>query len=566
MTIRKVATATDLFLIETFHDLKEGLILVDQINNILYINTYAKELLGNAHKISEIEHFFSFDVCILKEDDIIKYNPLSAAIQSDEEFKTECLYQVSRDQYKKFIIKAVKSGNNKAIFISNISEELDNIELVKQIENLKKDNKEYSDLKEKAESQAIRVGLINRISIAIRDTLNIDEIIQTSINETSKTLGVYKGAFGSFDEKRNLFIIKQEWNINNEKHLLGKEINPDKDIYIQEMLNSYTSQISTFLVHGKNILRPRLITPVVHQGKILGLMVFLHMKQNQAWHQEEIGLVEGIAAQVAAAIYQSSLFDALENQKLDLENTLLKLKNTQTQLIQSEKMASLGQLVAGVAHEINTPIGALNSNNSILMKCFEKLKDKTENIPATVRIFDTVKEINQINNEAIRRINNIVKSLKNFARLDEAELKKVDIHEGIKNTIMLINHEIKNKITIIEDYGDIPQVKCYPNALNQVFMNILVNAYQSINHKGTITIKTELKDNKIIISITDTGKGISQENISKIFDPGYTTKGVGVGTGLGLSICYQIIEKHNGHIKVDSNSGIGTKFTIELPV
>lgn len=556
-----------LFLINTFQDLKEGLIITDENNLIQYKNNFSIELFGKFNKFEDIEPFFSFDVCILKEDDIIKYNPLSAAINSQEKyFKSECLYQVSQNKYKTLILKRIKLANKNFIFISDISEKVENKELTKKIEILKRDNKSYSELKEKAESQAIRVGLINRISKAIRDTLNINEIIQTTINETSKTLGVHTGAFAIFDKGKNSFLIKQEWNINNKQHLIHEDINIDKDIYILEMLKSNTSQISTFLLPGENTLKSRLITPVVHQENVLGLMVFLHMKQDKNWHQEEISLVEGIAAQVASAIYQASLFDTLDKQKQDLENTLIELKNTQTQLIQSEKMASLGQLVAGVAHEINTPIGALNSNNSILFKCTEKLKSKVTEDNQTKTIFETIEEINTINTEAIKRINNIVKSLKNFARLDEAELKEVDIHEGIKNTLMLINHEIKNKISIIEDYSKLPLIKCYPNALNQVFMNILVNAYQSIEDKGSITIKTQLKDNKVIISFTDTGKGIKPENLSKIFDPGFTTKGVGVGTGLGLSICYKIIEQHKGKIKVESQLNSGTKFIIELPV
>lgn len=569
----------ELMLINLFNDLREGLILVDRDKNIIYSNSSAQKFINNTKILNNIEHLFNFDLCALKEEDIIKYNPLSAAIITKENFKAECLCQMSQNQYKKLLIKSIKLKNSTAIFISNLSEEAENIqlktelkELSYQISKLKKDNIEFSKLKERAESQAIRVGLINRISISIRDSLNINEIIKTAIDELSKTLGVYRGGFALFDSENDTFWIKQEWNLSKKETVKEIEMSPRKNISILEMLKSNASQISTFMDKDKNLskknhsLKPQIITPVIHQGKILGLMYFLHTNQTRQWHHEEVALVEGIAAQVAIAIYQASLFDKLENQKQDLEAALVKLQEMQTQLIQSEKMASLGQLVAGVAHEVNTPLGALNSNNELLINCLKKLSGGKENQTQSDKIFKTINEIITVDNEAIRRINNIVKSLKNFARLDEAEQKEIDIHEGIKNSLMLINHEIKNRITIIQDFAEIPPVKCYPNALNQVFMNILVNAYQSIQEKGTITIKTAKSVNSVSITFIDTGKGISKDHINKIFDPGFTTKGVGVGTGLGLSICYNIIEKHKGSIKVDSKAGIGTIFIIEIPI
>lgn len=253
------------------------------------------------------------------------------------------------------------------------------------------------------------------------------------------------------------------------------------------------------------------------------------------------------------------------------------LQEAQAQLIQSDKMASLGQLVAGVAHEINTPIGAVNSMHDTLFRTLKKLKDQCENAleegtphSRNMRaVFDIIAEAEQVIDHGTERVMDIVTRLRSFARLDEAELKSVDIHSGLEDTLVLIHNEIKHHITVVKDYGDIPPVSCYPSQLNQVFLNLLINASQAIRvHKerGTITIKTERRGERAVIRISDDGVGIPEENLRRIFDPGFTTKGVGIGTGLGLSICYQIIQNHHGDIKVDSTPGQGTTFTVDIPL
>jgi len=173
-------------------------------------------------------------------------------------------------------------------------------------------------------------------------------------------------------------------------------------------------------------------------------------------------------------------------------------------------------------------------------------------------------DINEIDKEAVNRISNIVTSLKKFVRLDEAELQEANINKELDLTLELIRHETKNRIEIIKNYGEIPAIKCFPNMLNQVFTNILINACQAIDGKGTITITTEYKDKKLIVKIKDTGKGIPQNQLNKIFSAGFTTKGVGVGTGLGLAICSKIIERHKGEITVNSEVGKGSEFIITI--
>ena len=258
----------------------------------------------------------------------------------------------------------------------------------------------------------------------------------------------------------------------------------------------------------------------------------------------------------------------------ELESTLRQLKETQNQLVLREKMASLGNLVAGVAHEINNPLGAVRSASDVTRRCVERLKEIIEQGGTAQAILDNMHfqtairllmENAEIAVEGSDRITKIIRSLKTFARLDESELNEADIHEGLESTLTLLQHELKNKAEVIRNYGDVPRIYCYSQELNQVFMNLLSNAIQAIEKTGTIRIKTSTDAANVYVKITDTGKGIPPEKLSKIFDPGFTTKGVGIGTGLGLSITHNIIRKHQGKITVESTLGKGTTFTITLP-
>jgi signal transduction histidine kinase len=251
------------------------------------------------------------------------------------------------------------------------------------------------------------------------------------------------------------------------------------------------------------------------------------------------------------------------------------LLESQAQLVQAEKMAALGSLVAGIAHEINTPLASINSNNDIFTLTFQRVQEMVlQHVPqeslqpgGDLRdVLSMIDDAIRTNRMACERIVKIVRSLRNFARLDEAERKKVDIHEGIESTLTLVAHELKRRINVIKEFGAVREIECYPNQLNQVFMNILVNASQAIEGIGEIRIRTWEEDNTVRVSISDNGKGIPPEIQTKIFDPGFTTKKAGLGTGLGLSICYRIIQDHGGRIDVESQVGCGTTFTIVLPI
>jgi PAS domain S-box-containing protein len=258
----------------------------------------------------------------------------------------------------------------------------------------------------------------------------------------------------------------------------------------------------------------------------------------------------------------------------ELEDKNREIQDAQSQLVQSEKMASLGNLVAGVAHEINTPLGSIHANADTSKRALEILSEATDDpgfqevlnrFPKLGRAVSILQESNATTITATNRIVGIVKSLRSFARLDEAEFQKVDIHEGLESTLTILHHELKKGVEIVRDFGTLPLVECYPNQLNQVFLNILVNGVQAIGSKGTITITTRHEGDEVSITIRDTGKGIDPDHLRHIFDPGFTTKGVGVGTGLGLAISYRIIQDHGGRIDVDSKVGEGTTITIHIP-
>jgi PAS domain S-box-containing protein len=296
---------------------------------------------------------------------------------------------------------------------------------------------------------------------------------------------------------------------------------------------------------------------------------FLRRERN-SW--SEIRLIQDITERHNK---ERQLKQTNQNLEKKIEKRSRELQDKQAQLIQSEKMASLGNLMAGVAHEINTPLGALKSNIEVLDNIISKLMElqntyRKKQIDSTedesLKYLKKAESLNNINITALERIISIVDSLRNFARLDEAKLQIVDIHKSLRSSITLVQHQIKDRIEIITNFSNIPLIPCYPDQLNQVFMNILVNAIQAIEDRGKVFVETYIEDENVVVKIRDTGHGISEENLEKIFDPGYTTKAAEIGTGLGLSIVDQIIEKHNGKIEVISNVGEGTTFTIIIPV
>jgi two-component system, NtrC family, sensor kinase len=280
----------------------------------------------------------------------------------------------------------------------------------------------------------------------------------------------------------------------------------------------------------------------------------------------------------------------LKKSHAELQAAYAKLQDIQSQLLQSEKMASIGQLAAGVAHEINNPIGYVYSNLGSLQKYLDDVfavldaYAKAEPLLAShadvMNVIEGVKQkvdleflredvsaLMSESREGITRVKKIVQDLKNFSHVgSKEEWQLANLHHGIDSTLNIVNNEIKYKAEVKKEYAEIPPIECLPPQLNQVFMNLLVNAAHAIVERGTITIRTGAAGNMVWVEVSDNGMGIAPENLSRIFDPFFTTKPVGTGTGLGLSVSYSIILKHHGSINVASEVGKGTTFHISLPV
>jgi two-component system NtrC family sensor kinase len=300
----------------------------------------------------------------------------------------------------------------------------------------------------------------------------------------------------------------------------------------------------------------------------------------------EIGLLTESFNEMSKKIWQAR--SELRKKIAELEGANKELKDTQTKLVHSAKMVSLGQLVAGVAHELNNPIGFIYSNMAHLKDYSDRLinlANAAEKDPASLPALKEEYEFDYIVKDmpkliascqdGARRTRDIVLGLRNFSRLEEAKLQEIDVHQSLDTTLNLLQGEIKNRIEVHRQYEPIPLVHCYASQINQVFMNILSNAVQAIEGSGHIWISTiPLMNYKgatdkrgwVQVSIQDSGKGMSAQTLEKIFDPFFTTKGVGQGTGLGLSISYGIVQNHGGEIQARSETGVGTEFIVIIPV
>jgi len=277
---------------------------------------------------------------------------------------------------------------------------------------------------------------------------------------------------------------------------------------------------------------------------------------------------------------------ALRQSNEEVHTAYRELKETQVQLVQSEKMASLGQLVAGIAHEIKNPLNFIYGNTDFLTKYVNQLrslisfieerqslsqndKKEVEKFKSQINYSFLLQDIETLIanfEEGAKRIHAIIGDLRTFSRMESDDFRKVNIHEQIEVALNLLQNEYRERIKIVKEYGELPEVECHPGKMNQVFMNLLLNACQAIADQGQIRIRSKAKGSSIEISIEDDGEGIESETMDRIFEPFFTTKPVGTGTGLGLSISYAIVQQHKGAIEVQSEPKQGTRFTITLPV
>jgi signal transduction histidine kinase len=296
-----------------------------------------------------------------------------------------------------------------------------------------------------------------------------------------------------------------------------------------------------------------------------------------------------------------SLEQRVQERTEDLSSALADLKESQVQLVQAEKMSSLGQLVAGISHEINTPLLYLANNASLIQERIDVLNAFVRKSAATLSIkpddygdrseyqskfinglrelktllrdyeleasVEEIVDLNRDSVEGLADLTEMAQSLKDFSRLDRAPIDRFDVNAGIDKTLNIARNIIKHKAEVKKFYGELPSVECSPSKINQVFLNLITNAAQAIEDQGEIVISTKVKDDEhIAVSISDTGRGISEENLDKIRDPFFTTKEVGAGTGLGLSIVDEIIRSHGGELIVESKLGQGSTFSVILPI
>ena len=542
---------------EIFNKFSQPVLVVDSKKDIVFLNNLFIKTFSNIKNLKTFSHKMNFEICNLNSENQELYSPIFQAIYSPQDFFTTVTYQDTKTLY--FNINAIKRAGYTIMFfeditllneISSLKENYSNLK--KDYDEILKDSKGVAKIKKMAEEQAVKMALINKISNSIRKSMNLSEIIDSAFLEFSELFGAFKMYYACkngknfkileinndfFEDKNKIikFDDKTIKNIENRKII--------HSVCLKEHLDCNTFKTSVY----------RFIFPIYQVDDFLGIVVILS-KKNPSVNDD---ILQEISIQLTNAIVQAKLYFEKTKSVNDLQKALKELKETQLQLINSEKMATLGQLIAGVAHEINTPLAAINSNNSMNTRIINKIENKD--------LADLLKETNLLDKEAISRIDNIVKSLKKFIRLDEAELQDADINKEIDLTLEIIKHETKNKAEIIKNYAPLPLVKCYPNHLNQVFMNILVNACHSFENKGIITITTEIDDKFLTVKIKDNGKGIPKENLEKIFNYGFTTKKVGVGSGWGLAISKTIIEEHAGTIHVQSEENVGSEFIIQIP-
>lgn len=521
--------------------------------------------------LKRLDYKFHFDFCLLEAENLTTYSPLIDAIEGEMDFSTYGAFQKNEREFLYFSIRAFSLKKYRILYFCDVTGGILLEKFESENKKLKNENREFFNSSSKAQNQAVKMALLNRISSSISKTIDVKDLILTALNELSMIFAAKKVYFAKRLKSKNAFKI--EYNIPEAE--TGEIIEFD-ELTTDEI---FDNKISTQVClkeneNSKPLPTPitRIILPCFKKEELVGAVCVFTSKKTLEKPEEDF--LQSVSMQISNAITQAMLFSEVSKQKEELEAALTELKETQLQLINSEKMASLGQLIASVAHEINTPLASVSANNEIAKKLVDRFETFDKD---TVEI---LKDINSIDTDAIRRITNLVQSLKRFVRLDEENLQEANINEELDLTLNLLHHKLKRNIVLIKNYSDIPPVKCYPNMLNQVFLNITMNAIQSVEkefeQKGApyepqITVSTGVEGAFLLVKIEDNGQGIKEENKKKIFQAGFTTKKVGEGTGLGLAICKKIIEKHKGEITFESKpakaSNTGkTVFTVSIPL
>lgn len=474
--------------------------------------------------------------------------------------------------------------------IESKNEELE-IKVKQRTEQLEQKNEEVQQQRDELESTHNKLKRLSDIGRKITSSLSLDKIIENTYENVNSLMdasvfgiGVYNPdnqslEFSGLIEKgvKQPFAVQ---SLENEDRLAVWCFRNRKEVFINDYLteyNKYTKNVSQPASGG--IPQSLIYLPLIAGEDTIGVITVQSFR-TYTYNQYHLDILRSLASFITIAIQNSNSYKKMMD-------AFDQLKSTQSKLVESEKMASLGVLTAGVAHEINNPVNFISGGIQSLEENYDDLSLLLENynryfsqpdekhlhqikeLEKKIQVDKLIPEIKElissIKNGA-RRTSEIVKGLRNFSRLDENDMKKVSLEEGIDSTLIILNNQLKGKVEVIKQYGNIPELMCFPGQLNQVFMNIIYNAADAIQEKGEIIIKTWKENNHVKISIKDNGTGMPESVRDHIFEPFFTTKPVGKGTGLGLSISFGIIEKHEGKIEVESEPGKGTTFTIILPI
>lgn len=569
---------------------------------------------GRVQAVSDIYNADLSDCHIqILEQFQVRANLIVPVLKGEELWGLICIHQCSSP--RRWQISEIEFVRKIAVHFAIALQQAEHLEQIKQQAALL--------TQANAQEQALlRQKSLLKIANQIRQSLNFDDICKTATAEVRQLLEVDRVTIYRFNPNWSgdfLFeSVSGPWKplvgvcpTIEDTHLMetqggryaANETFAISDIYTAGHTDCHVALLEEFQA------KAYAIAPIFEEDHLWGLITAFQNSAPRQWQADEVELLAQIGEQLGIALKQAEFVQQIQTQSVELKQLLEELQQSQMQLIQNEKMAALGQLVAGVAHEINNPINFIHGNLThlneyvstlliLIQSCqqinperaqhIKALQEQFEDLDVDFILEDLPKTLSsmQLGTDRIRQM---VLSLRNFSRLDEAEFKTVDIHEGIDSTLLILGYRFKaysdrGEIKVSKDYGDIPSVECYPAQLNQVFMNLLANSLdaleEAIDSKKTSTanntddlspkiwISTQIHEpDQIEIRIRDNGCGIKEEIKTRIFDHFFTTKMIGKGTGLGLAISRQIItERHSGTLSFKSSPGQGTEFIIRLPV
>jgi signal transduction histidine kinase len=420
---------------------------------------------------------------------------------------------------------------------------------------------------------------VREISEAMVSMLSAKEIVERILIAVTDTMGVERALVmlhGEAGDALRAAASRGDWDAD----ALALELEPDHPVCRQLWMQRQELARGDFddepdpetraaCQDAFDTLDVELLVPILFGVDLLGIIAVGRKLTSERLGPDERQLLRTLANQSAIAIENAKAFDEIAqlNKTLEarVEERTRELRDTQAQLVQSEKMRSLGQLVAGVAHELNNPIGFVHANLQLLEEYVERLVH-TDDPARLARAREAIEKLLARSQEGAGRVKQIVQDLRTFSRTDQAELTSVSLNDAIQRTLTLIEPRTKNRITVERDFGELPEVRCYSGQLNQVFMNLLMNACDALDGHGKITVRTRPMPGGVQLEFQDDGPGMSAEVRSRVFEPFFTTKPVGKGTGLGLSISHGIVERHGGSMTVESAPGEGARFTIRLPL